>query len=195
MRRLALEVDSQHIIRRESLAAGASLYGPRTLSLVAECLRQLPYSTAIGPPRKLLADLELSQAEIEIAKAEIAGGALRGGVTLPNGSLLFVMHPGLAREGWNDGNPPPLRRESDTVDVAREAGTERLWGGGARACPAADPSLAFLASALAVLLRNFRITPPVGLGRLRAGVLFEACRDSVESMRRFCDCAGGRARQ
>ena len=102
VRRLALEPELQEELRTESAEAGESLYGPKTAAAVSEAMRQLPYAAAIGPPRKLIDDLQLQ------------GGISRMlpvGAYIPNASMLFVMHPGLVLgESWREsGTPPPIR--------------------------------------------------------------------------------------
>lgn len=48
-------------------------FGPRLAAVVTEAMRQVPYSPAIGPPRKLVSDLTVGQLdfpEVEAAEAE-----------------------------------------------------------------------------------------------------------------------------
>lgn len=84
IRRLALEPELQAEIRAQLQPESSRPYGsslPRTLAAV---MRQCPYSLAIGPPRKALRDFEYR------------------GMVIPEGSLVFAMHPGAP-------SPPPLR--------------------------------------------------------------------------------------
>ena len=71
---------------------------PKLNAVVLECMRQIPYSAAIGPPRKLLSDLELS--ESTLLSHGVGGGGPGGGLLLPNNSLLFVIHPGFTGDDW-----------------------------------------------------------------------------------------------
>ena len=73
---------------------------PKLNAVVSECMRQIPYSAAIGPPRKLLSDLQLSESTLLSYGVGAGGPGGGGGLLLPNNSLLFVMHPGFTGDDW-----------------------------------------------------------------------------------------------
>ena len=97
-------------------------------------VRQCPYSLAIGPPRKALTDFSFR------------------GLKVPEGSLVFAMHPGVGRVG----KLPSLRQSS--TDEQGEERALRMFGVGSRSCTAAQTSLAFMCSALAALISRYEIS-------------------------------------
>eukprot|EP00966_Prymnesium_polylepis_P277289 6406977-Prymnesium_polylepis.2 len=69
VRRLALEPDYQATLREEAASAGGS---PRVYrAAIQAVLKQCPYSTAIGPPRKALDDIELPTGRGTIPKGSL----------------------------------------------------------------------------------------------------------------------------
>mmetsp|Transcript_40927 Transcript_40927/g.128214 ORF Transcript_40927/g.128214 Transcript_40927/m.128214 type:complete len:154 (+) Transcript_40927:359-820(+) len=111
--------------------------------VVAQVMRQCPYSPALGPPRKVLYDVDVEDHHY----------------TLPEGALLFVMHPGLER---GSALPPPLRIRGDggAADEEEQAVALRMFGAGPRSCIAAETSFAFLGQALALVLKKWRWSLP-----------------------------------
>ena len=140
----------QEELRTESAEAGEFLYGPKTAAAVSEVMRQLPYAAAIGPPRKLIDDLQLQ------------GGISRMlpvGAYIPNASMLFVMHPGLVlgESCRESGTPPPIRTDAHTWTHIERADHRRIFGGGSRSCLGEAFVMLFLCGALAILLRHFEM--------------------------------------
>lgn len=66
---------------RTELSSTSKPYGSTIPRIIAAVMRQCPYSLAIGPPRKALTDFEFR------------------GMHVPEGSLVFAMHPGVGRTG------------------------------------------------------------------------------------------------
>ena len=133
VRRLALVPAAQAEIRSE-LESSSKPYGSSLPRMLASHHTNRPYSLAIGPPRKALADFEYR------------------GMTVPEGSLVFAMHPGVPRSG-------PLPSLSKAArDAHGESRALRMFGVGSRGCTAAETSLAFLCSALAAIFRRYEVT-------------------------------------
>ena len=133
VRRLALDPAAQAEIRSE-LESSSKPYGSSLPRMLAAVMRQCPYSLAIGPPRKALADFEYR------------------GMTVPESSLVFAMHPGVPRSG-------PLPSLSKAArDAHGESRALRMFGVGSRGCTAAETSLAFLCCALAAIFRRYEVT-------------------------------------
>ena len=134
-RRLSLDTQLQADIRSElNLASSSRPYGSTLPRVLAAVMRQCPYSLAIGPPRKALTDFTFR------------------GLDVPEGSLVFAMHPGVGRVG----ELPPLRTSS--TDEAGEEKALRMFGVGSRSCTAAQTSLAFMCSALGALISRYEIS-------------------------------------
>ena len=127
LRRVAVEPKLQSDLRENEL--GATLKpSPRMGRAAAAASKQVPMSAAVGPPRKVLHDVEL-----------------RNGATLRKGSLVFVMHPALPLRG----SMPPLE-----LDTPR-GGFTHMYGAGDRSCLAAELSTWILGSLLNAVLRDF----------------------------------------
>eukprot|EP00325_Prymnesiales_sp_UTEX-LB-985_P001523 CAMPEP_0174703368 /NCGR_PEP_ID=MMETSP1094-20130205/7341_1 /TAXON_ID=156173 /ORGANISM="Chrysochromulina brevifilum, Strain UTEX LB 985" /LENGTH=445 /DNA_ID=CAMNT_0015901281 /DNA_START=8 /DNA_END=1345 /DNA_ORIENTATION=- len=134
VRRLAIEPDLQVAIRTELATQSSRSYGSSLTRTLAAVMRQCPYSLAIGPPRKALHEFEYR------------------GLTIPEGSLVFAMHPGVIRSG----PLPPLSKSARDEEGERRA--LRMFGVGSRACTAAQTSLTFMCSALATILKTYEVT-------------------------------------
>jgi|TARA_B100000513_G_scaffold66248_1_gene26210 hypothetical protein len=158
VRRVSVEYTLQDELRAENAAAGDdAIYTARTAGAVSDAMRQVPYSAAIGPPRRTLADVVLEPME------GIPQGAL-----VPNGTLLFTMHPGMvAGEKFRaDGDPPPLRADPESWTQAEIGDHDRIFGVGPRSCLSEAFALNFLNAVFAVALKNFRLLgPPNDLSR------------------------------
>jgi len=133
VRRLSLDPQLQATIRQELKALNRP-YGSTLPRVLGAVMRQCPYSLAIGPPRKALTDFMLHD------------------YVVPEGSLVFAMHPGVRRVG----KLLPLQKSS--ADEAGEEKALRMFGVGSRSCTAAETSLAFMCSALATLISRYEIT-------------------------------------
>jgi len=133
IRRLALDPQLQAEIRAE-VATSKKSYGSSLPRVLAAVMRQCPYSLAIGPPRKALEDFTFN------------------GLEIPEGSLVFAMHPGVGRVG----PLPPLKKSSTDEEGVERA--LRMFGVGSRSCTAAQMSLTFMCSALAALISRYEIT-------------------------------------
>ena len=133
VRRLALEPELQATIRQELTKSGQP-YGATLPRVLSEALRQCPYSLAVGPPRKVLATFDFR------------------GFQVPEGSLVFTMHPGVGR----NGPLPPL--DKATADTKGKERAMNMFGAGARSCTSAETSLGILSSALAALIGRYEIT-------------------------------------
>jgi len=97
-------------------------------------LRRTAYSVALGPPRKILAD------------------AVVDGFRLPEGSLLFAMHPAVADRAL--GREPP----------AEEDFGEYAFGVGPRACLGRPLAEALLPAAMGEILRRYHLEVEPGDG-------------------------------
>jgi len=133
VRRLSLDPQLQATIRQELKTLNRP-YGSTLPRVLGAVMRQCPYSLAIGPPRKALTDFMFHD------------------YVVPEGSLVFAMHPGVRRVG----KLPPLQTSS--ADKAGEEKALRMFGVGSRSCTAAETSLAFMCSALAALISRYEIT-------------------------------------
>lgn len=110
--------------RRDSAGLMTEIYG---------ALRRTAYSVALGPPRKVLADVEFD------------------GFQIPEGSLLFAMHPAVADE--------ELPR---TAQAADENFRSYAFGVGGRSCLGQDLAEALLPAAVGTLLRSYHLSVPPG---------------------------------
>lgn len=139
IRRLAIEPDLQAELRAD-LAASGKEYGSLLPQILTAVLRQCPYSTAIGPPRKVLRDFDVPGHQ---------------GVTIPAESIVFAMHPGLAQRRGE--LLPSLRKSVDGKTCTLDAGL-RMFGFGPRACTAAETSISFLCTAVAMIIRRYEVS-------------------------------------
>lgn len=127
---LARQPERQHATRAAAVARD-----PKALMQeLYAVLRCTAYSVALGPPRKVLADVEV--------EAE--------GVRLPAGALLFAMHPAIVDEA--------LGRKGTTNDGF----SEWAFGLGPRACLGRPFAEAILPAAVGALLRRYRVSAPLG---------------------------------
>jgi cytochrome P450 len=142
--------------RSESGDADGKAFGPLFLAAAAACARDCPVSAAVGPPRKLTANVEFH------------------GYALPAEAICFAMHPGLraaAAAGtapWSQNASRNLSGVSGGAAAADAAawawplvldgavGSWPMFGAGPRACPASEQSLNFLAAAIAALVESFK---------------------------------------
>ena len=145
VRRLAVEPSLQAELVEPSSSVSSS-YSRKTARVVSAVLRQCPYSCAIGPPRKVLADV-----------------AMADGRVLPAEAIVFAMHPGLARPSGEA--LPPLAEASESSELQQAA--LRLFGVGPRACTAAETSLAVLCCTLEAILRRYEVRVPTGVSTER----------------------------
>eukprot|EP00930_Biecheleria_cincta_P066708 TRINITY_DN52963_c0_g1_i1.p1 TRINITY_DN52963_c0_g1~~TRINITY_DN52963_c0_g1_i1.p1 ORF type:complete len:464 (-),score=87.78 TRINITY_DN52963_c0_g1_i1:54-1370(-) len=122
--RLAAEPSLQEQVR----AASADEDRDKLLREVYRLLRRTSYSVALGPPRKVLADAVVDK------------------YCIPEGALLFAMHPALAGK--------PSAEEDDFSSYA--------FGVGPRSCLGQALTEAVLPSALTVLLKHYKVSLPEG---------------------------------
>jgi cytochrome P450 len=116
---------------RQEAAAQAAIRGD-SKSLLREiyaALRRMPYSGAIGPPRKIVADVEAYD------------------MLLPKGALVFAMHPAIVDEAL--GREPPDHDDFSSY----------VFGVGPRACLGKQISEALLPAVVGAILRRYRVEP------------------------------------
>jgi len=116
---------------RQEAARQAAIRGD-SKSLMKEiyaALRRMPYSGAIGPPRKIVEDVEAYD------------------MLLPKGALVFAMHPAIVDEAL--GREPP-----DNDDFS-----SYVFGVGPRACMGKQISEALLPAVVGAILRRYRVEP------------------------------------
>jgi len=119
---------------QDQAARAAAAGDKQGLMHVMYCvLRRTAYSVALGPPRKILRDVVVD------------------GLRLPEGALLFALHPAVVDEAL--GRVPS---EKDGVDFSDYA-----FGVGPRACLGQSLAEAVLPAVLGSLLRRYRVA---GLG-------------------------------
>merc|ERR1719316_1758386 len=116
---------------RQEAAAQAAMRGDSAALLreIYAALRRMPYSAAIGPPRKIVADVKAYD------------------MLLPKGALVFAMHPALVDEAL--GREPP-----DNDDFS-----SYVFGAGPRACLGKQISEALLPAVVGAILRRYRVEP------------------------------------
>ena len=116
---------------------------PRTVSAI---MFDIPYSPAIGPPRKLNKAIDFED------------------YSLPEGALVFAVHPNLLYSPHRFD-----RRHAEwLIDNTPPAGSQYpIFGAGQRSCIAAELSLNFLSIMLAEIVRQWQFEPnvkPMGNG-------------------------------
>lgn len=133
--------------KRQAVAVAAAAAGDNA-ALMKELyavLRRVAYSVALGPPRKILADAQID------------------GMLLPEGAMLFAMHPAISDDALGRSAP-------ENEDFGAFA-----FGVGPRACLGRPLAEALLPAAVGELLRKFRIEvedPSVELkGELRGQLI------------------------
>jgi len=116
---------------RQEAAAQAAIRGDskELLKEIYAALRRMPYSGAIGPPRKIVEDVEAYD------------------MLLPKGALVFAMHPAIVDEAL--GREPP-----DNDDFS-----SYVFGVGPRACMGKQISEALLPAVVGAILRRYRVEP------------------------------------
>ena len=98
-------------------------------------LRHTAYSVALGPPRKVLAEAQFD------------------GMRIPEGALLFAMHPAITDAALGRMTPPAAGEAEDFRSYA--------FGVGRRGCLGQGLTEALMPAAVATLLRSYRL---VGAG-------------------------------
>ena len=107
----------------------------------------IPYSPAIGPPRKMNQDIDNFE-----------------GYSIPEGALIFAVHPNLLYAPHRFD-----RRHAEwLIDNTPPAGSQYpIFGAGRRSCIASELSLNFLSVMMAEIVRRWQFEPlikPVGNG-------------------------------
>ncbi|GMI17646.1 hypothetical protein TrLO_g13869 [Triparma laevis f. longispina] len=135
--RLSVDKATQDSLYSSLLSNPGSSVPPIFLQAAAACARDCPVSAATGPPRKITETTYINNYEI------------------PAEAICFAMHPGLkAADGvapWEVG----LQEKTWPIHLKGATGSWPMFGSGPRACPASEQSLNFIASSIAMLVRNF----------------------------------------
>lgn len=126
---LVLGYAADHELQERTAQAAIDGQEAVVLELVYTLLRRTPYSVALGPPRKVLADSEVE------------------GMRVPEGALLFAMHPALADQAR--GHKPT---EKDGQEFS-----EYAFGHGLRSCLGRNLMEAVLPAAVGALLKRYTV--------------------------------------
>lgn len=127
---LMLRYAGDAALQTAAAEAASSGDNAKLLETIYTILRTTPYSVALGPPRKALADTVVD------------------GMRIPEGALLFAMHPAIADEA--------LGREASEAECA--AFKDLAFGVGLRACLGQPLAEALLPAAVGALLRRYHVS-------------------------------------
>jgi len=121
-----------HRAEQEDAAEAALAFDSALLlSKLYAVLRRVPYSVAIGPPRRVMSDAEI------------------GDMTLPSGAMLFAMHPAITDSAVG------LQASTKAYDADF---SEFAFGVGTRTCLGRTIAEAVLPAVAGGLLRRYRVS-------------------------------------